>query len=91
MSTIRITMRQIRESLRPHLQAKLSYNEVGRTLKISKSVVGKYLSLARVAGVDWNVALTTMKLGVSDTLLECYPSNQRVRKSHQPGSGESDQ
>ena len=53
-------MRQIRESLRLrlHLQAKLSYNEVGRTLKISKSVVGKYLSLARVAGVDWNVAQT---------------------------------
>ena len=51
-------MRQIRESLRLHLQAKLSYNEVGRTLKISKSVVGKYLSLARVAGVDWSVAQT---------------------------------
>jgi len=51
-------MRQIRETLRLHLQAKLSYNEVGRTLKISKSVVGKYMSLARVAGVDWNVALT---------------------------------
>ena len=45
-------MRQIRESLRLHLQAGLSYNEVGRALKISKSVVGKYVSLARVAGVD---------------------------------------
>jgi len=51
-------MRQIRESLRLHLQANLSFNEVGRVLKISKSVVGKYLSLARVAGVDWNVAQT---------------------------------
>jgi len=51
-------MRQIRESLRLHLQANLSYNEVGRTLKISKSVVGKYLSLTRVAGVDWSVAQT---------------------------------
>jgi transposase len=58
MPTNRITMRQIRESLRLHLQANLSYNEVGRTLKISKSVVGKYLSLARVAGVDWSVAQT---------------------------------
>jgi predicted DNA-binding protein (UPF0251 family) len=58
MPTYRITMRQIRESLRLHLQANLSYNEVGRTLKISKSVVGKYLSLARMAGVDWNVAQT---------------------------------
>ena len=58
MPTNRITMRQLRESLRLHLQANLSYNEVGRTLKISKSVVGKYMSLARVAGVDWSVALT---------------------------------
>ena len=29
-------MRQIRESLRLHLQAGLSYNEVGRALKITK-------------------------------------------------------
>src|ERR1035437_1251630 len=58
MPSNRITMRQIRESLRLHLQAKLSYNEVGRTLKLSKSVVGKYISLARVAGVDWPIAQT---------------------------------
>jgi hypothetical protein len=51
-------MRQIRETLRLHLQAGLSYNEVGRALKISKSAVGKYVSLARVAGVDWEVAQT---------------------------------
>jgi hypothetical protein len=35
MPTNRITMRRIRETLRLHLQAKLSYNEVGRALKIS--------------------------------------------------------
>ena len=51
-------MRQIRQTLRLHLQAGLSYNEVGRALKISKSVVGKYVSLARVAGVDWEVVQT---------------------------------
>ena len=45
-------MRQIRETLRLHLQAGLSYSEVGRALKISKSVVGKYITLTRVAGVD---------------------------------------
>jgi len=56
MPTNRVTMRQIRETLRLHLQARLSYNEVGRALKISKSVVGKYVSLARVAGVDWELA-----------------------------------
>ena len=51
-------MRHIRETLRLHLQAKLSYCEVSRALKISKSVVGKYVSLARVAGVDWDTAQT---------------------------------
>ena len=51
-------MRQIRETLRLHLQAGLSYSEVARALKISKSAAGKYVSLARVAGVDWEVAQT---------------------------------
>ena len=51
-------MRQIRETLRLHLQATLSFSEVGRTLKISKSVAAKYTSLARAAGVDWEVAQT---------------------------------
>ena len=41
-------MRRIREALRLHLQAGLSYTEVGRALKISKSGVGKFVSLARV-------------------------------------------
>ena len=51
-------MRQIREALRLHLQAEMSYAEVGRALKISKSVVGNYVLLARVAGVDWASAQT---------------------------------
>ena len=39
-------MRPIREALRLHLQAEMCYAEVGRALKISKSVVGNYVSLA---------------------------------------------
>ena len=58
MPTNRVTMRRIRETLRLHLQAGLSYNEVGRTLKISKSVVGKCVSLARCFGADWDTAQT---------------------------------
>ena len=58
MPTNRITMRQIRESLRLHLQAKLSFSEIGRSLKISKSAAAKYVSLARAAGVDWVLAQT---------------------------------
>ena len=58
-------MRQIRETLRLHLQAGLSYSEVARALKLSKSVVGKYVSLARVADIDWSAAQT-----LSDEALE---------------------
>ena len=49
-------MRRIRETLRLHLQAGLSYSEIARALKVSKSVAGKYVSLARAAGVDWEAA-----------------------------------
>jgi len=48
-------MRQIRETLRLHLQGKLSFSEVGRCLKISKSAAAKYVSMARAAGVDSRV------------------------------------
>jgi hypothetical protein len=58
-------MRRIRETLRLHLQAELSFSDIGRALKISKSVVGKYVSLARAAGVDWALAQT-----LSDAELE---------------------
>ena len=72
-------MRRIRESLRLHLQAGLSYNEIGRALKISKSVVGKYVSLARVAGVDWDLVQT-----LSDEDLEARLYRPALtRASHQ--------
>ena len=72
-------MRRIREALRLHLQAGLSYNEVGRVLKISKSAVGKYVSLARVAGVDIAVAD-----GLSDEALEARLYRPALaRSSHQ--------
>ena len=74
MPSNRITMRRIRESLRLHLQAGLSYNEVGRALKISKSVVGKYVSLARVAGVDWDLAQT-----LSDEDLDSHSAHVAAR------------
>lgn len=78
MPTIRITMRQIREALHLHVQADLSYTEVGRAL-ISKSAVGKYVSLARVAGVDWAVAQT-----LSDEELEARLYRPALpRSSHQ--------
>ena len=37
-------MRQIRETLRLHMQARLSYSEVGRALKISTHTVDWYMN-----------------------------------------------
>ena len=72
-------MRQIRETLRLHTQAGLSYSEVARALKISKSAAGKYVSMARAAGVDWYTAQA-----LSDEALEARLYRPAVpRASHQ--------
>jgi transposase len=49
-------MRQIRQVLRLHLEAGLTYAQVGRALGMPKSTVGKFALLARAAGVDWPAA-----------------------------------
>ena len=49
-------MRQIRQVLRLHLEAGLTYGQVGRALGIPKSTVGKFALVARAAGVDWDGA-----------------------------------
>ena len=51
-------MRQIRQALRLHLEAGLSYAQVARAVGIGKGTVGKFVLLARAAGVDWAVAQT---------------------------------
>src|SRR5205823_1668331 len=58
MPTPRITMRQIRQALRLHLEAGLSHAQTGRALGIPKATVGKFARLARAAGVDWAIAQT---------------------------------
>ncbi len=72
-------MRRIKEALRLHLQAGLSYDEIGRALKISKSSAGKYVSLARAAEVNWELAQT-----LTDVELEARLFRPPVpRSSHQ--------
>ena len=72
-------MRRIRDSLRLHMQAGLSYSEIASTLKISKSVVGKYVSMARAAGIDWETAQA-----LDDEALEARLYRPPVpRSSHQ--------
>lgn len=51
-------MRQIRQTLHLHFQAGLSYAQVGRALGVPKSTIGKMVSMARAAGVDWARAQT---------------------------------
>jgi transposase len=56
MPTNRITMRQIRQALRLHLEAGLSYAQVALAMGIGKATVGKFMLLARAASVDWALA-----------------------------------
>lgn len=51
-------MRQIRQALRLHFEAGLTYSQVGRALGIGRSTAGKFMLLARAAGVDWALAQT---------------------------------
>jgi transposase len=51
-------MRQIRQCLRLHLEAGLTYSQVALATGVSKATVGKFVLLARVSGVDWAVAQT---------------------------------
>ena len=53
MPTLTIPMRKIREILRLHHEAGLSYSQIGRALGLSKGVVGKYVGLCRASGVGW--------------------------------------
>src|SRR5690349_12624313 len=76
MPTPRIPMRQIRQALRLHLEARLSYAQVARALGIGKGTVGKIMLLARVAGVDWAVAQ-----GLSDEELEARLYRPAVPRS----------
>jgi transposase len=49
-------MRQLRQTLRLHLEAGLSLRECARVLDIGKTTVNDIVRNARAAGVDWTVA-----------------------------------
>lgn len=51
-------MRQLRQTLRLHLEAGLSTRECSRVLGIGKTTIGDIVLKARAAGVDWVVAQT---------------------------------
>ena len=49
----RISMHKIREVLRLHYEANLSYTQIHRALKLSKGVISKYVSLSQAQGLGW--------------------------------------
>ena len=72
-------MRKIRQSLQLHFEAGLSYAQIGRAVGVGKATIGKFVLLARAAGVDWAVAQ-----GLSDDELESRLYRPPVpRSSHQ--------
>ena len=54
MPAQRIPMRKIKDVLRLKLDAKLSHEQIARSLGLSKGVVTKYVGLAAAAGLSWS-------------------------------------
>ena len=69
-------MRQIRQTLRLHLEAGLSYAQVSAALGIAKSTVGSMVLMARAAGVDWAIAQT-----LTDEALEAKQNHPLVPRT----------
>ena len=46
-------MRKLRETLRLHFDARLSYRQIARCLQLSIGAVSKYIALAKAAGLTW--------------------------------------
>ena len=75
-------MRQLRQTLRLHLESGLSLREVSRVLGIGKTTIGDIVRNARAAGVDWAVAHT-----LSDEQLEARlyrPAAPRAARHLEP-------
>ena len=75
-------MRQLRQTLRLHLESGLSLREVSRVLGIGKTTIGDIVRNARAAGVDWAVAQS-----LSDEQLEARlyrPAAPRAARHLEP-------
>ena len=69
-------MRQLRQTLRLHLESGLSTRECSRVLGVSKTTVGDVVRMASAAGVDWAAAQT-----LNDEELEARLYGPAVRRS----------
>ncbi len=76
----RKSMRQIRECLRLYFVAKLSYRQIGRTVKIGHSSVQDYVSRLKVSGCSYEESVTLSDKDL-ETLL--YPSEVASQSTSQ--------
>ncbi|WP_418320072.1 hypothetical protein [Piscinibacter sakaiensis] len=59
----------IKDVIRLKWHGKLSHEQIATTLKVSKGVVAKYVSLATVAGLDWQTVQHWNERQLSNALL----------------------
>ncbi len=69
-------MRQLRQTLRLHLESRLTLRECAQLLGVAKTTIGDIVRKARAAGVDWAVAQT-----LSDEELEARLYRPAVPRS----------
>jgi len=66
----------IKDVIRLKWHARLSYEQIATTLKVSKGVVAKYVNLATVAGLDWETVRHWNEQQLSSALLPRAATSQ---------------
>lgn len=72
----RMSLPMIKDVIRLKWHARLSYEQIATTLKVSKGVVAKYVSLATVAGLDWETVQHWNERQLSSALLPRAATSQ---------------
>ena len=72
----RMSLPMINDVIRLKWHAHLSHEQIATTLKVSKGVVAKYVSLATVAGLDWETIQHWNELQLANVLLPRTATSQ---------------
>ena len=72
----RMSLPMIKDVIRLKWHAQLSYEQIATTLKVSKGAVAKYVSLATVAGLDWETVQHWNERQLSSALLPRAATSQ---------------
>lgn len=72
-------MRQIRQALRLHFEAGLTYSQIGRALGIAKSTAAKFIHVTRAAGIDW---VTAQSLSDEELEARVFPAPVARQSRH---------